>query len=113
MKYIIALLLLTSVAYAEKQKAIITYYDACVKCCRKTDGITASGEKAKENRTIAVPKNIPFGTKIAIGCRTYTAEDRGSAIKYVDGYMKIDIYVKSHKEAKKLGTYKTIVNIKR
>ena len=64
-------------------------YCACVKCCGKTNGITASGTKATAGRTIAAPKNYPFGTKIEIaGMGTYVVEDRGGAITG----NKIDIY---------------------
>jgi peptidoglycan DL-endopeptidase CwlO len=117
MKTIIIMLLMASIAYGEEVKVFCTHYCACKKCSGdfpgKIRGQTASGKMAKEGVTIAAPKDIPFGTKIIINGHKYIVQDRGGAIKYVDGYMKIDIYVKSHKEAKKLGTYKTIVNIKR
>lgn len=75
-------------------------YCACVKCCGKTNGITASGTKATAGRTIAAPKNYPFGTKIEIaGMGTYVVEDRGGAITG----NKIDIYFDSHAEALKFG----------
>lgn len=77
----------------------ITAYCACKKCCGKTDGITASGTKAKAGRTIAAPKNIPFGTKIMINGHIYTVEDRGGAIKG----KRIDIYFDTHEEALKFG----------
>lgn len=80
---------------------IATAYCPCVKCCGKSDGITASGVKAKANHTVAVDKRvIPFGTKIIInGKKTYVAEDTGSAIKG----NRIDIYFDSHEEALKWG----------
>lgn len=75
-------------------------YCACVKCCGKTNGITASGTKATAGRTIAAPKNYAFGTKIEIaGMGTYVVEDRGGAITG----NKIDIYFDSHAEALKFG----------
>ena len=75
-------------------------YCACVKCCGKINGITASGTKATAGRTIAAPKNYPFGTKIEIaGMGTYVVEDRGGAITG----NKIDIYFDSHAEALKFG----------
>ena len=75
-------------------------YCACVKCCGKTNGITASGTKATAGRTIAAPKNYAFGTKIEIaGMGTYIVEDRGGAITG----NKIDIYFDSHAEALKFG----------
>ena len=36
----------------------LTAYCACEKCCGKSDGITASGTKATEGRTIAVDTRI-------------------------------------------------------
>ena len=75
-------------------------YTAAADECDKNDGITASGLKVKENRTIACPKAFPFGLKIKIeGMGTYTCEDRGGAIKG----NKIDIYMLTKKEAFKFG----------
>ena len=74
----------------------ITYYCACEKCCNKADGITATGSRVAEGRTIAVdPSVIPYGTKVIIGGHIFTAEDCGGAIKQ----NHIDIYVNSHEEA--------------
>ena len=74
-------------------------YCACMKCCGKTNGITASGTKATANRTIAAPSTFAFGTQVVINGRTYVVEDRGGAIKG----NKIDIYVNSHSEALQWG----------
>lgn len=75
-------------------------YCACMKCCGKTNGITASGTKATAGRTIAAPSTYAFGTKIEIaGMGTYVVEDRGGAIKG----NKIDIYFNSHEEALQFG----------
>ena len=74
----------------------ITAYCACSACCGKSDGITASGTKATEGRTIAVDPNIiPYGTKVVINGHTYIAEDCGGAIDNTD----IDIFMDSHQEA--------------
>lgn len=71
-------------------------YTAAADECGKSDGITASGVKVSENRTLACPPIYPFGTKIAIeGYGTYTCEDRGGAIKG----NKFDIYMETKKEA--------------
>ena len=60
----------------------ITGYDICEKCCGKTDGITASGAVATVGRTVAAPKDIPFGTTLYIeGIGERVVEDRGGAIK--------------------------------
>lgn len=77
----------------------ITAYCACAKCCGKTNGITASGTKVQAGRTIAAPKNFPFGTKLVINGHTYTVEDRGGAIQG----NRIDIYFNTHEEALQWG----------
>lgn len=73
----------------------VTAYCACMKCCGKTNGITASGAKATANHTIAAPSTFAFGTKVVINGVTYTVEDRGGAIQG----NRIDIYMNSHAEA--------------
>jgi 3D (Asp-Asp-Asp) domain-containing protein len=71
-------------------------YTAAADECGKSDGITASGLKVKEKRTIACPSSFPLGTKMSIdGYGTYVCEDRGGAIKG----NHVDIYVKTKKEA--------------
>ena len=71
-------------------------YTAAADECGKSDGITASGLKVTEKRTLACPKELPFGTKLKIeGLGEYRCEDRGGAIKG----NKIDIYVETKKEA--------------
>ncbi|MEH6974987.1 3D domain-containing protein [Bacillus sp. JJ675] len=63
-------------------------------------GITASGKKTAEGRTIACPPSIPFGTRVQIeGVGVRVCEDRGGAIK--EGYL--DVYVRSEKEALSFG----------
>lgn len=73
----------------------VTAYCACMQCCGKTNGITASGTKATANHTIAAPSTFKFGTKVVINGVTYTVEDRGGAIQG----NRIDIYMNSHSEA--------------
>ena len=73
----------------------VTAYCACVKCCGKTNGITASGTRATANRTIAAPRTFAFGTKVVINGQTYVVEDRGGAIQG----NRIDIYMNSHSQA--------------
>lgn len=78
----------------------ITAYCACVKCCGKSDGITATGTRATEGRTIAAdPKVLPYGTKVIINGHEYVVEDCGGAIKG----NKIDIYFDSHEDALQFG----------
>lgn len=79
----------------------LTFYDACVSCCGKTDGVTYSGAKAQEDITVAVdPKVIPIGTYIYIeGFGYRIAQDIGGAVKG----NRIDVYVGSHEKALRLG----------
>ena len=78
----------------------LTAYDACLLCCGKTDGITASGTKAAAGRTIAVDTSvIPMGSRVLINGHVYVAEDRGSKVK---GNV-IDIYTNTHEEARRFG----------
>lgn len=83
----------TTTALSGKYK--VTAYCACVKCCGKTNGITASGVKATANHTVAAPSNFAFGTELVINGKTYTVEDRGGAIQG----NRIDVYMNSHAEA--------------
>ncbi|MFR5877096.1 MAG: 3D domain-containing protein [Eubacterium sp.] len=78
-----------------------TAYCACDKCCGKSDGITASGVKAKQGVTIASDWNVlPNGTIVEIdGIGTYEVQDKGGAIKG----NKIDIYFDSHADAVQFG----------
>jgi 3D (Asp-Asp-Asp) domain-containing protein len=71
-------------------------YTAAADECGKSDGITASGLKVQEQRTLACPPRYPFGTKIAIeGMGTYFCEDRGGAITN----NHFDIYMETKQEA--------------
>lgn len=79
----------------------VTHYCSCERCCGKTDGITKSGTKATEGRTIGVdPNKIALGTKVVINGHEYVAEDTGC----MKGN-RIDIYVGSHQEALEKGVY--------
>lgn len=90
----------------------ITHYCACTKCCGKNaQGITASGKKVEENKTIAVdPSVIKLGSKVFIDGYGYMeAQDTGSAIK---GNI-IDVYIADHQEALNLGVvYKDVWLVK-
>ena len=85
----------SAVTTASSGRYKVTAYCACVKCCGKTNGITASGTKATANRTVAAPSSFAFGTKIQMNGKTYVVEDRGGAIQG----NRIDLYMNSHSEA--------------
>ena len=76
-------------------------YCPCTACCGKyASGITATGTKAAEGRTIAVdPKVIPLGSKVKINGHEYIAEDTGGGIKG----NKLEIFFNSHREALNFG----------
>ena len=83
-------------------------YTAAADECGKSDGITASGKKVKENETIACPKNFAFGTKVNIeGYGTYICQDRGGAIKG----NKIDIYMETKAQAFAFGRRNLVAEI--
>jgi uncharacterized protein YabE (DUF348 family) len=89
------------------QNVKLTAYDAGPASTGKTEehpwyGMTYTGTKVKEGRTIAVdPKVIPLGWWVYIeGIGFRRAEDIGSAIKG----KKIDIYFESEAHALKFGT---------
>ena len=77
-------------------------YCACVSCCGKTNGITASGASATAWYTVAAGRGVPIGTIIYIPSLSHTAnggwfvvQDRGGAISN----NRIDIFMNSHTEA--------------
>jgi len=83
-------------------------YTAAADECGKSDGITASGKRVQENRTLACPKQYKFGTKIEIdGMGTYVCEDRGGAIKA----NHFDIYMQTKKQAFAFGRRNLIASI--
>lgn len=86
----------------------VSAYTAAADECGKSDGITASGLKVKEEWTIACPPQYPLGTKIEIKDRgIYTCEDRGGAIKG----NHFDIYMKTKGEAFAFGRRNLIAQV--
>lgn len=75
----------------------LTAYCACMSCCGKTDGITASGTQATARRTVGC-NSLPLGTVISINGHQYVVEDRGGMSDNV-----IDIFFDSHEEALNFG----------
>lgn len=84
----------------------ITFYDICVECCGKTDGITYSGAQAVPYETCATdPAVIPLGSAVTVDygdgvLHHYRAEDTGSGVKG----NHIDVCVESHEEALAFGS---------
>lgn len=75
----------------------LTAYCNCTVCCgRWAGGPTASGKMPVQGRTIATGV-LPFGTKLNIGGKIYTVEDRGTP------YGHIDIYMERHADAEEFG----------
>ncbi len=124
---LLILFLLTPLAFTqEEHNAILTAYCSCQSCCSwhygedgkpkfntrpnvtKIIGQTASGKIAKADHTLAAPRGVPFGTKIYVKENNYkfllgVVEDRGGAIVFKEGKIKIDIYFPSHQEALEFG----------
>jgi 3D (Asp-Asp-Asp) domain-containing protein len=93
-----------------KEKFIInaSAYTAAADECGKSDGITASGLKVTENRTLACPPAFPFGAKISIeGVGELRCEDRGGAIKG----NHFDIYVQTKTEAFAFGRRNLVAEV--
>ena len=91
----------------------LTAYCPCVTCCGKSDGITATGTTATEDRTIAVdPSVIPYGSTVTLyyedgTVHTYTAEDCGGAIRE----NRIDVFFNSHEAARAFGVQSAMVYV--
>ena len=84
---------------------LITAYCPCVKCCGKSDNITASG---KLGRYGYVACNwLKFGTEVNIdGLGVFKVQDRGAKSLFGsrDNHIKhLDVYFSNHKEALKFG----------
>ena len=67
--------------------------------------LTASGEVAQENHTIAC-NSLPFGTRVRINGNIFVVEDRGAMDSNI-----IDIFVGSYEEALERGAFYTEVEI--
>ena len=84
----------------------VSAYSASVRECGKADGITASGTKATEGRTIAAD-HLPFGTVVIINGHKYVVEDR-----FGGGYKdRIDIHHESEDAAWDFGRQEIEVEI--
>ena len=89
----------------------VTHYDPCVKCCGKTDGITATGVPVTPYYTVAVdPELIPLGSEVLVDygdgeIHYYRAEDVGGGVKG----KHLDLCVTDHTEALTLGVRQATV----
>ncbi len=93
----------------KEMKVIATAYCPCVECCGKDDGITATGVKARANRTVAADPNIlPYGTEILCGMGEFVVEDCGGSIKG----NRVDFFFDSHEEALKFGIQEFTIWVK-
>lgn len=71
----------------------VTAYCPCTLCCGPwAAGVTASGVKPTQGKTIAM-NGVPFGTKLMINGHIYTVEDRGTV------YGHVDIFFNNHSDA--------------
>jgi 3D (Asp-Asp-Asp) domain-containing protein len=78
---------------------VVTFYCACALCCGKADGITASGVPARAGRTVAA-NHLAFGTRVHLpGLGWRVVEDR----LHRRHHGRIDVYVRTHSEAQRLG----------
>lgn len=92
----------------------ITAYCSCVKCCGKSDGITASGKQAKYGYVAC--NWLPFYTKVKIeGMGEFMVMDRGAKSLFgsKSNHIKhLDIWMPTHKQAKQFGVKYLLVTIK-
>lgn len=90
--------------------AIITAYCACRLCCgdhAHSLQRTASGTRPLAGKTLAAPRNVPFGTRVKINNRVYIVEDR-TARRYNNRW---DIYFTKHRDAVKFGRKQLTIKI--
>ena len=90
-------------------KVFVTAYCPCRECSGPHGHATASGNKAKEGRTVAVDAYdpiVPMGTKVVIDGHTYTVEDTGDLHKYGNEF---DIFYEKHTDTEKWGRRKVEV----
>lgn len=88
---------------------LCTAYCACSICCGpKAKGLTASGAKPRQGVTVAASRSIPLGTRIyieSVGWRV--VQDRLRR----DYDSRVDLYMRSHKMAKRFGLKRLKVTI--
>lgn len=100
--------------YIYSFEGVVTAYTAGYESTQKRKGhplygVTASGTKAKQGRTIAMDKRFPFGTFVKIEgfSGVFRVEDRGLKIKG----NRIDLYFENVEDAVKFGKQKRKIYI--
>lgn len=110
MKSLITALALVAALGAYAKEYTVTGYCGCAICCGKAGQPTACGKMPVAGVTIAAPRSIKFGTVLHIeGIGDRTVQDR-LARRFDD---RIDIYFKTHAEAKRFGIHKLNVTNER
>lgn len=105
MKFLLLIFLATTAnAYWETRE--VSWFCPCKVCCGRYSkhGITASGKRPVEGITVA-ENFLPFGTRIYIFNRWYVVQDR---MAFANRH-RVDIYVRSHSQAKMNGIQKVKV----
>ena len=74
-------LLIAALSMSSPQRAEVSHYCGCRKCCSRDNGLTAHNTIPRAGRTIAAPKWVKFGTKVRVvipgqSTNVYTVEDR-------------------------------------
>ena len=85
----------------------LSAYCSCSQCSDGWGTHTSSGLPVQEG-FVALPKDIPFGTKVIIPelGTEYVCQDRGGFIEYTDeGYMRVDVYMSSHEACLQFGRF--------
>ena len=84
-----------------------------MKCCGKTDAITASGKKAQYGMVAC--NWLPFGTRVKIkGLGVFTVADRGAKSLFgsKNNHIKhLDVYMPTHSQALKFGVRYAAVEV--
>lgn len=93
----------------------VTHYDACTRCCGKSDGIGARGVKVIPGVSVAVDRKvIPLGSTVLMDygdgeIHYMRADDTGGSIRG----NRIDVCCTTHSEANQLGVkYATVWYVK-
>lgn len=80
---------------------LVTAYCHCALCNGVSGNPTASGVMPKPGITVAASRSIPFGTMVLIdGIGWRRVEDR-LAVRYDS---RIDVFMRTHREAKRFGS---------